>query len=44
MIDEFIDVFSECDSDVRFMNVVFHEIDTGASRPLRQPARRIPYG
>ena len=44
MIDEFIDVFAECDSDVGLTNVVFHEIDTGASRPLRHPARRIPYG
>ena len=44
MIDELIDVFAECDSDVGSTNVVFHEIDTGCSRPLRQPARRIPYG
>ena len=44
MIDEFIDVFAECDSDVGSTNVVFHEIDTGVSRFLRQPARRIPYG
>ena len=44
MIDEFIDVFAECDSDVGLTNVVFHEIDTGVSRPLRQFARRIPYG
>ena len=44
MIDEFIDVFAECDSDVGLTNVVFHEIDTGVSRLLRQPARRIPYG
>ena len=44
MIDEFIDLIAECDSDFRSTNVVFHEIDSGASRPLRQPARRIPYG
>ena len=44
MIGEFIDVFAECDSDFGSTNVVFHEIDTGVSRPLRQPARRIPYG
>ena len=44
IIDEFIDVFAKCDSDVGSTNVVFHEIDTGDSRPLRQPARRIPYG
>ena len=44
MIDEFIDVFAECDSDIRLTNVGFHEIDTGVSRPLRQPACRIAYG
>ena len=44
MIDDFIDVFAECDSDVGSTNVVFHEIDTGGSQPLRQPARRISYG
>ena len=44
MIDKFIDVFAECDSDVGLTNVVIHEIDTGFFRPLRQPARRIPYG
>ena len=44
MIDEFIDVFAECDSDVGLTNVVFHVIHIGVSRPLRQSARRIPYG
>ena len=44
MIDEFIDVVAECDSDVGSTNVVFHKIDTGVSRPFRQPAPRIPYG
>ena len=43
LIDEFIDVFAECDSDVGSTNVVFHEIDTDVSRPLRQPAPRILY-
>ena len=44
MIDELIDVFAECDSDVGLTNFVFHEIDTGVSLPFRQPARRIPDG
>ena len=44
MVDKFIDVFAECDLDVVSTNIVFHEIDTGASCPLRHPARRIPYG
>ena len=42
MIDEFIDVFAECESAVGSTNVVFHEIDTGGSRPIRQPSHRIP--
>ena len=44
LIVEFIDIFAECDSDVGTTDIVLHEIDTGDSRPLRQPARRIPYG
>ena len=44
MVDELIDVFAERDTDVGSTTVVFHEIYTGASRPLRQPARSIPYG
>ena len=34
LIDEHLDVFAECDSDVGSTNVVFHEIDTGDSRPF----------
>ena len=41
---EFIDVFAKCDSEVGSTKVVFHEIDTGNSRFLRQLGRRIPYG
>ena len=44
LIEEQLDVFAECDSDVGTTKIVFHEIDTGGSRPLRQPARRVPYG
>ena len=44
LIEEQLDVFAECDSDVGTTDIVFHEIDTGDSRPLRQPARRVPYG
>ena len=43
-VAQFIDVFAESDSDVGTTNLVFHEIDTADCRPLRQPARRIPYG
>ena len=44
IIDEYLNVFAECDSDVKSINVVFHEIDTGDSRSLRQFAYRILYG
>ena len=44
LIVEHLDIFAECDSDVGTTYIVFHEIDTGDSRPLRQPARRTPYG
>ena len=44
LIDEHLDVFVECDSDVGTTDLVFHEIDTGDSCPLRQSARRVLYG
>ena len=44
MIDDFIEVFAECDSDVGVTNVVFYKIKTGDSRPIRQPARFLRYG
>ena len=33
-----------CESDVGATELVFHEIDTGTSRPIRQPVRRLSYG
>ena len=44
LINEHLEVFAECDFDVGTIDLVFHKIDTGDSRPLRQPARRVPYG
>ena len=44
LVTKFIDGFSESDSDVGTTDLVFHEIDTDECRPLRQPARRIPFG
>ena len=44
LVTKLIDVFAESDSDVGTTDLVFHEIDTDECRPLRQPARRIPYG
>ena len=43
-IENQLDVFAKCDSDVGTTDIVFHEIDTVDSRPLRQPARRVHYG
>ena len=44
LIKEQLKPFAECDSDVSTTDIVFHEFDTGDSRPLRLPARRVPYG
>lgn len=44
LIEEQLDFFAECDSDIGTTNFVFHEIDTGNSCPLRLPASRVPYG
>ena len=43
-IREQLDVFAKCNSDVGTTDIVFHKIDTGDSRFIRQPARRVPYG
>uniref|UniRef100_A0AAV2MLZ3 ribonuclease H n=1 Tax=Knipowitschia caucasica TaxID=637954 RepID=A0AAV2MLZ3_KNICA len=37
-------VFAKNDSDLGYMSVVTHKIDTGLSRPVRQPVRRTPLG
>ena len=44
LVAEYLDVFAESDADVGTTKLVFHEIDTGDVRPLRQPVRRLPYG
>ena len=44
LVEKFLDVFSEADDDVGSTDLIFHEIDTGDAHPLRQPARRLPYG
>ena len=44
LIEEFLDVFAEADNDVGTTDLVFHEIDSGDTHPLRQPPRRLPYG
>ena len=44
LVEEYLDAFSECESDVGTTAITFHEIDTADARPLRQPVRRLPYG
>lgn len=36
------DVFSKNDEDLRRTSLVEHSINTGDSRPLRQPPRKVP--
>ena len=36
------DLFSKSPEDLSKMDLVMHKIDTGESRPLRQPPRRLP--
>ena len=39
LVEKFLDGFAEHDADVGRTNLVFHEIDVGDRRPLRQPLR-----
>jgi hypothetical protein len=39
---EYEDVFAGADEDYGRTNKVYHSIDTGDARPIRQPPRRIP--
>jgi len=36
------DVFSQDENDVGKTDIIMHHIDTGESRPFRQPLRRFP--
>ena len=42
VLDKYQDVFSNGPNDIGRTNLVNHEIDTGESRPIRVPARRLP--
>ena len=44
LVCKYIDVIAESDSDVGTTSLAFHEIDTADTRPLCQPARRLPNG
>jgi hypothetical protein len=42
ILDEFKDVFSTDDDDLGTTNIMEHSINTGSSKPLKQPPRRVP--
>jgi hypothetical protein len=42
IFDEFKDVFSTDDDDLGTTNIMEHSINTGSSKPLKQPPRRVP--
>jgi len=42
LLAEFSDAFSMDENDLGWTNVVTHAIDTGDSKPARQPLRRHP--
>ena len=44
LVCKYLDIFAESDADVGTTSLVFHEIDTPDTRPLRQFVRRLPYG
>ncbi|XP_055876714.1 uncharacterized protein LOC129924619 [Biomphalaria glabrata] len=42
LIREFADIFASDEADCGRTNMVQHRIDTGNTRPIRQPPRRLP--
>ena len=42
LLTEFLDTFSMGENDLGWTNIVTHAIDTGDSKPVRQPFRRHP--
>ena len=43
LLEEFWDVISVDDDDLGRTELVYHKIDTGYARLVRQPARRLPF-
>lgn len=43
IIKEFSDIFSVNKTDIGCTNLVSHDIDTGSSKPISCPVRRIPF-
>ena len=42
VLHDYRDVFSKDDTDLGRTNLSYHVIDTGDSRPIKQPPRRVP--
>jgi hypothetical protein len=42
LLTEYEDIFARDDEDYGRTNEVYHCIDTGDARPIRQPPRRMP--
>ena len=42
LLVDFGDVFAVSSDDLGHTSLVTHQIDTGSSHPIRQPARRLP--
>jgi len=42
LLKKYADVFSDGDSDIGRTGIIKHKIDTGDSRPVKQPLRRVP--
>ena len=44
LLNEFKNVFAKSSSDLGRCDIIQHSINTGTAFPVRQPARRIPFG
>ncbi|XP_023711548.1 uncharacterized protein LOC111866641 [Cryptotermes secundus] len=42
LVSEYADIFAQDNEDYGRTNRVYHRIDTGEARPIRQPPRRVP--
>ena len=44
LLNEYKDVFAKSSSDLGRCDIIQHSINTGTAFPVRQPARRLPFG
>jgi hypothetical protein len=42
LLNEYEDIFAGADEDYGRTQKVYHVIDTGDTRPIRQPLKRVP--